>query len=404
MLIFRQAVKRLLNILLKHTFNSDYIIDLNCIDGIYRNFENRIATQSSSRYLWRSVCQCMCQSTARNSTVVLVSNIVAVLLLPATLVLLRVSPKSRMKDATTKYLKIDFHPAYQIPMAIRDHTMEVNGLAKYLTLADFVYAIKLFATNRAFYPELLFKFMLWIAKVRPYLDRYEIRYLIQYCEYSSYSSLRKHFLNHAGIGLANVSHGEEFISCRSAFSSFDQYFAWDVTPKFIHEAMRVEYAERFTFNPCSDYGMAPKVFGKPVFGFLWPALEDVDLDYLTTKLNCISGFCTVLIRPHPNIANSNQFSKFRPLLNANISDSTSENIHTFIDRCSIIGGCLSAVLLQAAFRNRSVIYLNNSHLKSLKDYHEYYKKVEFVDLDRLDAFLHSWLDVQYETSRIGGST
>ena len=159
--------------------------------------------------------------------------------------------------------------AYKIPAMIRDCTVEKNMAGTYLTWNDFTFAISLFLKNGAFYPESLLKFIRWIAFIRPYIDLYQPEYIIQYCEFSPYSSLRKLFLKRHNIKIANVAHGEVFISCRSAFSSFDQYFEWTITPSSMHDAMHIEYKDYFSFNPCEDLPFAPSV-ETPVLGFLWP--------------------------------------------------------------------------------------------------------------------------------------
>jgi hypothetical protein len=367
------------------SFNSDHQVDLRIIEKVYRRHAKRIEACGSSRYFWRSVCQYECQLFARARLAVLAVNAAAFLCLPFLLVLVRGKKERRGKKIPCEYLKIDFHMAYQAPPTIKDRTVEKQSSRRYLTLADLFWAVGLFLRSGAFYPELLFKFLLWIASARPALDAYDPRYLIQYCEYSAYSSLRKLFLNRESILLANVSHGPEFLSCRSAFSSFDQYFAWDVTPKNLHNAMHIEYADRASFNPCAGLAPAPAV-AIPTLGFLWPAMDIVDLDVLIKRLNAINQYCKVLVRPHPNPGYTNHFESYRHSLNAEVSDAHGENIHSFIDRCSVVVGNYSSALIQAASRGREVVYLEDAYLRSLRTYHDYYQTVESIPLESLESF------------------
>jgi hypothetical protein len=316
---------------------------------------------------------------------VLAVNAAAFLCLPFLLVLVRGEKERRGGKILCEYLKIDFHMAYQVPPTIKDRTVEKQLSRRYLTLADLFWAVGLFLRSGAFYPELLFKFLLWIASARPVLDAYEPRCLIQYCEYSAYSSLRKLFLNREGILLANVSHGPEFLSCRSAFSSFDRYFAWDITPKNLHNAMHIEYADRASFNPCAGLAPAPAVL-IPTLGFLWPAMDIVDLDVLLKQLNAINQYCKVLVRPHPNPGYTNHFENYRHSLNAEVSDAHDEDIHSFIDRCSVVVGNYSSALIQAASRGREVVYLEDAYLRSLRTYHDYYQAVDSISLESLESF------------------
>jgi hypothetical protein len=367
------------------SFNSDHQVDLRIIDKVYRRYAEKIEVGDASRYFWRSICQYNCQSFARPPLAVLAVNAAAFLCLPLLLLLVRGRKRRREGQIRSEYLKIDFHMAYQVPPTIRDRTVERELSRKYMTLQDLVWAVGLFFKSGAFYPELLFKFLLWIALVRPALDAYEPRSLIQYCEYSAYSSLRKLFLNREGIFLANVSHGPEFLSCRSAFSSFDRYFAWDITPESVHDAMHIEYGDRASFNPCAGLAPAPAV-AVPTLGFLWPAIDVVDRDALVKQLNIINKYFQVLVRPHPNPAYANRFESYRHSLEAGVSDAHAEDIHSFIDRCSLVVGNYSSALIQAALRGREVVYLEDAYLQSLRTYHDYYRNVEFISVEALERF------------------
>lgn len=389
MSFLQNAVAKISHLLTGCNYLSDYRAEQNIIENVYRAYADKINTVNSNRYLWRSVCQYRCQSAARKNYMVLLANMLALVCLPCLFFLIRPGRKSGGEKATCKYLKIDFSMAYQIPDSIRSITQEKSISGKYLFFEDLGFALGLFIGNRAFYPELLFKYLLWIASVRPCFDSWTTEYLIQYCEFSAYSSLRKLFLNHHGIKIANVSHGEEFISCRSAFSSFDQYFAWDLTPILVHDAMHIEYTHHFSFNPCDGLAPAPAAPATPALGFLWPSIEGSDLNLLVEQLNRISEYCNVIVRPHPNIKYANNFSRYRHILKAQVSDPHHEDIHRFIDRCSILAGNLSAALLQAAFRGRDVVYLNDAYMVSVREYHEYYQKVKCVDIYEFNCFLRN---------------
>jgi hypothetical protein len=388
--IFRKLATRLVNLLRNYRFKSDYRASLAIIENVYRKHATRINSSAPSRYVWRSICQYQCQGTARQKMISLAANIIAFLGLPLLFFLVRPKRKADTPKVSCKYLKIDFHMAYQVPAIIKGETLEKSISKKYLNFKDLTFAFGTFVRNHAFYPELLFKFALWIASVRPYIDFYSPEYLIQYCEWSATSSLRKLFLNKCGIRLANVTHGEEFINCLYAFSSCDQYFAWEVTPRSLHDAIHIEYTDRFTFNPCAGFKPAPAV-ATPTLGFLWPALDAADLEALIFQLNNISNYCTVVVRPHPSPKHSNQFQSYRRRLNAQVSDAQGEDIHHFIDRCSLMAGIFSSALVQAALRGREIVYLRNPYLESVREYHTYYQKFDFIEVEQLDRFVSSKL-------------
>lgn len=386
MTFFDQLLATLRTQLTAYRFSSDHQVDLAIIERIHRRYQSGIGSPGSDRYLWRSLCQYRCQAHARSRVSGFVANLVALFALPFVALLVRRARRTGAPRVTCRYLKIDFHPAYQIPEDIREHTVENAGAGRYLTAADLLLAVRVFVRARACYPELLFKFLLWIASVRPQLDRFEPQYLIQYCEYSAHSSLRKLFLNTHGVRIANVTHGEEFISCRSAFASFDQYYAWQLTPRYVHDAMHIEYDERFTFNPCAGLSPAPATPVRTV-GFLWPAIDATQLDLVIAQINELSARCEVIVRPHPNPKYANHFGEYRSRLRARISDAHHEGIHSFIDRSTVVVGYLSAVLLQAVFRGRAVVYLRDPYLASLQAYHGYYREVPAVELAGLARYL-----------------
>lgn len=388
MKLLRGSLQSIRNAVTSYQFESDHRAELATIERIQRRYAPYIERGRPDRYLWRSVCQYRCQAYARSGLSAFAANVLALLGLPLLLLLLRPARDAGKLKAACVYLKVDFHPAYRVPDAIRDKVVESAALPRYLTLADLSFACGLFLRRRAFYPELLFKFLLWIASVRPHLDRFTCQSLIQYCEYSAYSSLRKLFLNARGIRIANVTHGEEFISCRSAFASFDEYHAWQLTPPAIHDAMRIEYDERFTFNPCSGLRSAPTMSGAKTLGFLWPAIDASKLDLVAAQLNELSARgWQVIVRAHPNPKYANRFGEYRDRLRAQVSDAHQEGIHDFIDRTSIVVGHLSAALLQAVFRGREVVYLEDSYLASVRAYHPYYRNVSSVEPAQLAHYL-----------------
>ncbi len=390
MSVLRELVRGIHRRLTSYRFNPDHRADLRIIERTYAAYRARIESHERTRYLWRSVCQYRCQYYARSRAATLLANAAALLGVP--LLLLLVRPCVNAPKERCEYLKINFHPAYVIPEAIKQRTLERRGARRYLRLGDLAAALQLFVAQGAFYPELLFKFVLWIASVRPHLDRVDARGLVQYCEYSAHSSLRKLFLNSHGVRLVNVTHGEEFISCRSAFSSFDEYHAWELTPRSVHDSMHIECGERFAFNPCAGLAPAPVLRGTPVLGFLWPAIPGDDLDALLHDLNALAASYKVVVRAHPNPKYANHFARYRDRLAGQCSDACTESVHAFIDRCNLIAGYLSAVLLQAVYRGRSVVYLADPTLASLRAYHEYYRSVRMVEVRGLAVNLAPLLE------------
>ncbi len=376
----------LLTQLTEHSYNSDYRRSLTIIQRMAERYAPKIDGSDPGRYLWRAICQYRCQASARKTWVVWFANALAIAALPGVVLLVRRARPSPSKT-NCYYLKIDFHAAYKIPDRIRGDTVEARPVESYLHLEDLRFAFALFLRNGVFYPELLLKFIFWLASVRPHLNHYHFEYLLQYGEYSAHSSLRKLFVNSLGAKVANVTHGEEHISCRSAFSSFDQYFAWDLTPRSIHDAMHIEYGERFAFNPCAGIPRAPATGLESALGFLWPSLEGSDLKLFVDQLNQLGERYHIIVRPHPNSKYANHFAAYRGLLLAEISDPHTETIHSFIDRSGLVVGYLSAVLVQAMFRGRKVLYLKNAYLTSLSEYHDYYREVPAVPLEQLSGYL-----------------
>jgi len=266
------------------------------------------------------MAQYQAQALSRGPLRVAAANGIALLALP--FLVLRWLRAGRPKAAlqACRYLKIDAHMAYGVPLAIQAQTLEAEPREPYFYLQDLLFPLRLFVRERRFNAELCLKIMAWMARVRPQLDRFHPEFLIQYCEYSAFSSLRKAFLNQQGIGLANIAHGEEFIGCRSAFSTFDQYFAWHLTPQALHHAMHIEDGEFYTFNPCERLPSAPPPGNVLVIGILWPSQPGVDLPCLADQIKRLAARVRVIVRPHPNPIHANGFETWRPSLGAEVSD------------------------------------------------------------------------------------
>lgn len=383
--MIQDLLRKFINYLLESVFDPNYKVEINRIEFVYEKYKQEIESASSDRYFWRSICQYECQAFTRKLPILISSNILALLFLPFTLLRLRKARISKSGRIKCHYLKIDNHMAYKIPLCIKSKTIEAALKVRYITLIDLFFVIKLFARNRSFHPELMLKFILWVASVRPYLDLYSPKYLIQYCEYSPHSSIRKLFLNFNGVFMANIGHGEEVISCRSAFSSFDKYYVWSVVPKYIHQAMYIEYPLGVYFNPCEGLPPAPKHAKKITIGVLWPSTKSFDLRILTAQIVSIARYLDVIIRPHPNPNYSNEFEKYREIMGVEVSHPFDEDIHNFIDRCNLVVGGQSAVLIQASLRRREVLYIKDDYFSSLIEYHDYYKSKQCVDLRNLGS-------------------
>jgi len=112
-------------------------------------------------------------------------------------------------------------------------------------------------------------------------------------------------------------------------------------------------------------------------------MEADSLPLLVAQLNEIARTCTVLVRRHPNAKYANRFEHYRAQLAAEVSDALTENINSFIDRSSVVAGYMSAALIQAVLRGRDVVYLADQYLRSLRSYHDYYRRVTMVDMAEL---------------------
>lgn len=365
-------------------FSADYREEIHCIEKINLRYKDKFSSDEYCNCFWRSIAQYDAHAYFRSTFSLYLANflsVVGLFLAPLYLSRNRFKAKERI---VCKYLKVDFNASFLVPNELKDCVTEVSSKARYLTFYDFLFVVGIFVKYRVFYPELLLRFLLWISFIRPIIDKYSPEFLIQYCEYSPHSSLRKVFLNHNGILLANVTHGEEFISTRSAFSTFDKYYCWFITEEAIHLAMRIQYSVRVTFDPTENCLPAP-IVEHPVIGILWPTTTGVDLELFVRKINEISISWRVVVRPHPNPLSRNDFEHYVNQLNAEVSDSLVEGVHSFIDRTSIIIGFTSATLLQASLRSRKVIYIFDGYLDSLLDYHPYYQTVKYAKLDCLET-------------------
>lgn len=371
---------------LKVVYDADYCREKDRIDRTAQKYRIQLERTGPERELWRSVAQYRCQSYARRKAVVILANLLAIAAMPLVILrFLRWRQPPLEARLRVKYLKIDFHMAYVVPNLIKTQTIESQAKGKYFYLEDLKFILRLFMKSGVFLPELFVKFLLWMASVRPQLDEFEPEVLIQYCEFSAYSSLRKAYLNHLGTKIANITHGEEVISTRNAFSTFDQYFAWSITPPEIHQAMGMEYATLYHFNPCENLPKVPPHLELTTVGILWPSIMSPAVGILVEQINLLGSVLKVVVRPHPNPNYACDIHLYRSRLKAEVCDPKAEGVHDFIDRCSVVVGFPSAVLLQALFREGKVLYLENEPLENIRRYHPFYQKVDSVAIEDLAA-------------------
>lgn len=383
----KKKIKQYLYSCLTPRYPTDYKAELDCINKINEVLCDKFIANNIDRCFWRSVAQHMAHSSFRPRASLFFVNIMSFFGLLFLLAKIKNGNTVSQFKLKSAYIKFDCEAAYIVPSQIKSCTKEVCVQQTYIKLSDLKFAYGLFLRHRVLNFELLFRFLLWVNRVRPILDLFEPEFILQYCEYSPHSSLRKAFLNANGVKLANVTHGEEYISTRSAFSTFDQYFHWDINNSNIYSSMKIYSDEWFPFNPTQHLKKA-RLPTKYVIGILWPSVLSADFDLLVQKINQIANNFQVLVRPHPNPRYRYRFDDFVDKINADISDSQIEDPHSFIDRTSIICGYASAIIIQAALRGRRVVYINDGFLESLVQYHPFYQNAERISLPCLNDLIY----------------
>lgn len=380
---------KFVSIFAKLQLKMQYREELSDINNLKKWLDIKLKHSTHNIYMLRAICQYKAQRTLRSKIDVFLANVIAVLYIPLILLKIRLHQRARkQKKCFVEYLKVDQHMAYQIPPQIKKLTIDKAQITRgscacYLLPEDLSSACRYFGSAAFLYPELFTKFLIWISTIRPHLEVINCSNLIQYCEYSATSSLRKLFLNERGISLVNVTHGEELISCRSAFSSFDKCFAWFITPRTVYDAMQIDCKEFYTFNPCADLPILKEACGHPCIGLLWPAFKSQKPELLARQVEILQEHFTILVRPHPNQRYRAMFKECASGLRVNFSNPHDEDVHTFLGRCSIVVGYSSAVLVQAAIRGREVLYIKTPNLAAIREYHPYYKALPAVELDEL---------------------
>jgi len=367
----------------------NYLEELACINELKKWLDRELQNTKYNRYMLRAICQYRAQVIIRSKFAVYLSNMIAILYFPV--LLLKVGWCTRIpeqKRISCEYLKVNDDMAYQIPPQIKTLTMERKQIAKnspdcYLLPEDLRFAFHYFRGAVCLYPELFVKFLIWVSTIRPHVDAVNCTHLIQYCESSATSSLRKVYLNSLGINLVNVTHGEEFITCGLAFSSFDKCYAWDITPRSIYNTLQIECGEFHTFNPCSEMRKVKEIFENPRIGILWPAFKVQQPECIAKQVGLMQKYYAVTVRPHPNELYRAKFDEYIKILNIDVSNPREEELDAFLDRCSIVVGYSSAVLLKAAWRGREVLYINDPCLESVRKYHTYYQSVSVVEVSEI---------------------
>jgi len=357
------------------------------IEKTYLKYKEKINEKDNSKYFWRSVAQYSCQIEGYGRLKYFFLNAAAIILLPKFLLKIRTRKKNPVKN-NCDYLKINNYRNSFIPEVLKENTVNAVEIKdRYLITDDLKLVINLCIENLYFNPLFIYKILGWIASVRPYLDIYNPKCLIQYCEYSATSSLRRLYLNEYGIRIANISHGEEDISSRNSFCSFDEYYVWSVIPNKIHQLNHIESTHRITFNPCENLPQAP-VISKSIIGLLWPVgKDDGMISTIIEQLRQLDPEYPLIIRPHPAASHFHRFKKIKLLKSFEISNPHEEDINSFINRTSLIIGVRSAAMIQADLRGRKIVYINNEMLRSARKYNLYYSEKSYIEANGLANFM-----------------
>lgn len=380
---------RLIEFLSKYSFEPDPDVELAKINSIYQKYQKVLNDPRKDYLAIKSLCQYECQKLNRNKFVFYLSNALCFFILPFSILLLRNNHAKAVRGESCEYVKIDYSIAYQIPTAIRDKTKEILPCIRYLCWADLILVVRLFCRNRLFFPELFVKYVLWISRVRPVIDQQNPSYLICFCESSSSSSLRTFYCNFNSIKTVNITHGEEFISVRNAFSTFDIYYRWEITPKKLHQSMYMESKRAYTFSPAVNIKINKRKNEFLTIGFLWPSTDSIDLFGYAREIKKAQENYSVVVRPHPRELYRKCFYKIIKEFNFSTCEPKDVSVNVFLNSCDLVVGYNSALMVQADVVGVKTIYVEDEYFINLQKYHPYYQNVTSVPLSFLEAAILS---------------
>ncbi len=360
-------------------------------------YKNKIYSKDSkTRMTFRSFLQFKLQCKSRPIISLIASEIFSIIIIPFLIAYILIKGK-RCQSKKKKICLIKFDTEnFILPEKYKDTKKQIFE-HRYLDLKNLLFIFRLFLMTFKigyfFNFQFLFKLIKELSLFYPFLNNKNLEQIFVFNEYDFTISLTNYICKINGVKLINVQHGDIIISAHYSFLEVDSFYIWERS--YAHMLKKMQ-------NLCKI-----KVFKKKrnlkkrnikdgIIGVLEPQLMHFNYDKVKFKefkqklfneLVNLSKKKKVIFRTHPRYSDFN-LSEFDNK-NLIIQNGKSENAEKFLNRCDIIIGTASAMMVDASMMGVKVLVCKNDLVDVLSKYHFFYfkKNVKVVNVKKLTEYV-----------------
>lgn len=359
-------------------------------------YKNKIYSSNSEiRMTFRSFLQFKLQSKSRSIISLLISEIFSILIIPffISYILIK-SKRRRIKQKNISLIKFDTEN-FILPGKYKNTKKQIFE-DRFLNLKNLQFIFRIFLSTFKlgyyFNFQFLFKLIKELSLFYPYLNNKNLEKIFVFNEYDFTISLANYICKINHIKLINVQHGDIIISAHYSFLEVDSFYIWEKS----YASMLIKMKNLCKIKIFKKNRKLNKVMKNDIIGVLEPQLMHFNYDKIKFKkfkeklfnqLVILSKNKKVILRTHPRYSafNLNEFNN----KNLVIQSGKDEKAEKFLNKCNILIGTASAMLVDASMMGIKVLVCKNDLVDVLSKYHFFYfkKNVKIINIKNLNKYV-----------------
>jgi hypothetical protein len=346
----------------------------------------------------RSYFQYRCQMKKLITLYVIIQNIAALVLLPVYHIKLTIVQKNieRQAKKNCAVFFTDGIPIQTIPECLSKEYYEIIlcNFAEEMYINKYEKKIMYELFLRYWYsPYFLFKCMLKIGMYAAKIEKFSVRAIISYSEYSFTSSVLTEYCHLRRVEHINIMHGEKLFNIRDSFVQYDKYYVWNEyyinllsDLRVDKEQFRVAIPESVRLDYINNY--------KPIYDYTYYLGGEKTEELLTirdTLLRTGSPIKRICIRYHPRYCDPNEIKRIYK--DFQIENPIEVPLNISLSKTRLVVSLFSTVLYQAYESGKDIVIddvTNKLKYKKLKE-------LGYIMLEKphkkLSEYLHSGQNV-----------
>ena len=366
------------------------------IEIFEKKYKNKIYSKNDKiRSTYRSFLQFKLQAESRPQYSLILSEIISLFLLPISILyIILFSRKCKIKKKNICLIKFNSEN-FNLPpkfkqtrkKIFKERYLDIKSLNLILSIF-----LKTFSLGYYYNFQFLYKLIKELSLIYPYLNNNNLERIFIFNEYDFTISLSNYLCKQNNVKLINVQHGDIIISAHYSFVEVHSFYIWEKSYGKMLKKMKNSCIIK-VFKKERKY---IKSFKKKIIGILEPQLMHFNYDKkkfkkykfeLFNQLKNLAKNKKIIFRTHPRYSNFS-LDEFKDK-NIIIQNGNAEKSEIFLNRCKIIIGTASAMLVDASLMGIKVLVCKNDLVDVLSKYHFFYfkKNVKTINVNKIKYYV-----------------